>query len=97
VTTCRSCDAEVVFVPSAKSGKPMILDAKPKKGVICLVGEIDFALDEGTGFSGVIGQASDVDLYDAHAAVVDVYTDHHASCTDPGRWRHRATAPDVKE
>ena len=29
MSTCRSCEAEVLFVPSAKTGKPMILDAEP--------------------------------------------------------------------
>jgi len=29
VASCRSCDAEVLFVPSAKTGTPMILDAVP--------------------------------------------------------------------
>lgn len=33
-TTCRSCDARVIFVPSAKTGKPMILDAEPRKGIV---------------------------------------------------------------
>lgn len=36
MTTCRSCPAEVIFVPSAKSGARMILDAKPEKRVILL-------------------------------------------------------------
>jgi len=87
MTTCKSCDAEVVFVPSAKSGKPMILDAKPRKGVVCLVGEIDFTVNGEVGLAGVIGRATDADLYDAHAAVVNVYTDHHATCPKVAEWR----------
>ena len=43
---CRSCQAEVVFVPSAKTGKPMILDANPGLAAISaptlvIVGEHD--------------------------------------------------------
>jgi hypothetical protein len=72
---CASCDADVVFVPSAKSGKPMILNAKPAKGVI-VTGESMhglFSLDEPGGASV--------------ARVVDVYTDHHVTCPAAAEWR----------
>lgn len=75
--TCRACDAEVVFVPSAKSGKRMILDAKPTKGVV--VTEHWDDVEPGTEPEPGTGEM--------RAVVVDVYTDHHATCTDPGRFR----------
>lgn len=72
MTTCRSCDAEVVFVPSAKSGKAMILDVKPKKGIV-----LDIA------FPGTVERPAGEPV----ARVVDVYTDHHATCPNVGDWR----------
>lgn len=66
MTTCRSCEAEVVFVPSATTGNPMILDAKPAKGVV-----LQRVMPDGH----------------ATAAVVDVYTDHHATCPDAAAWK----------
>jgi hypothetical protein len=86
VSTCRSCDAEVVFVPSAKTGKPMILDAEPKKGVVLRwddVGTYGDRLGEGDHNGKQVGD------------VLTVYTDHHATCPNAGDWkgRTRATAP----
>lgn len=72
MTTCRSCEAEIVFVPSAKSGKAMILDAKPSKGVVL----VDL-LAPGTRKVSA----------DSVARVVDVYTDHHATCPHFEDWR----------
>lgn len=66
--TCRSCPAEVVFVRSATTGKNMILDAKPKKGIV-----IDPSGPDTPGFQV--------------ARVVDVYTDHHATCPRAADWR----------
>ncbi len=76
--TCRSCDAEVIFVPSAKTGKRMILDAEPRKGVIV------FAPHEVNIAPGHIAAQ-----YDRLAAVVDVYTDHHVTCPDAESWKGR--------
>lgn len=85
MTTCRSCEAEVVFVPSAKSGKPMILDAKPAKGVVV------------TSLTGVLtmlpGEALVArNVHERRAAVVDVYTDHHATCPDAAAYRKRGAS-----
>jgi len=79
--TCkgRGCGAEIVFVPSAKSGKQMVLDAKPAKGVVIYPDPIE-AWGPGPTFTGGIeGRRI--------AAVVDVYTDHHATCPDVGSFR----------
>ena len=76
MTTCRSCDAEVVFVPSAKSGKAMILDAKPKKGVVLVDGPTRM-------LSGAL------DVAEPMARVVDVYTDHHVTCPAAADWKGR--------
>ena len=90
--TCRSCGAEVVFVPNAKSGKPMILDAKPAKGVVLV--DATVPLDS---WEKVILVGFGPELQDDRtvAAVVDIYTDHHASCPKAADWkgRTRATAP----
>lgn len=72
---CRSCQADVVFVPSAKSGKAMILDATPRKGVV-----IHDAFTRHTLPTGI---APDAQV----AEVVDVFTDHHATCPDAARYR----------
>ncbi len=82
MTTCRSCDAEVVFVPSAKSGKLMILDAKPTKGVVLTDGTMSIH-----GLVQVIGALDDASV--PEACVVDVYTDHHGTCPDAASWKGR--------
>jgi len=72
VTGCASCAAPVFFVPSAKSGKPMILDAKPGKGIV---------------IRNDVGEHTGPDDAAASAHVVDVYTDHHATCPDAAAWK----------
>ena len=73
---CRSCGAEVLFVPSAKSGKPMILDAKPEKRIVLVVG----------GHENLIAQPETA-IY--MARVVNTYTDHHATCPKAAEWKGR--------
>lgn len=81
---CQSCHAEVVFVPSAKSGKPMILDAKPTKGVV--------RVDGVTLFDGVLSPIHEGPLGVARAMIVDVYTDHHVTCPNADDWKSRTRA-----
>jgi len=75
--TCRSCGAAVVFVTSAKSGKPMILDATPEKRVV-LVRR---------------GPMTTLEPYEEGAErvaqVLDVYVDHHATCPAAASWKGR--------
>ena len=73
---CRSCQAEVIFVPSAKTGKPMILDAKPEKRVVLTLKRGATVLADGMH-------------RDANATVVDAYVDHHATCPASAAWRGR--------
>jgi hypothetical protein len=77
--TCRSCDAEVVFVASATSGKSMILDAKPAKGVVLV--------DLASTLHGMYGLEAEPGQLHAAAKVVDVYTDHHVTCPDAAAWK----------
>lgn len=77
---CLSCTAEVVFVPSAKSGRLMILDAQPRKDVVLVVESLE---DYGWDFA-----AYPIDE-DTRALVVDVYTDHHATCPEAASWKGR--------
>lgn len=72
VSLCKGCGAEVIFVPSAKSGKPMILDAKPTKGIVLVYA------DE------VLAPGNEPD---PRARVSDVYTDHHATCPKAADFR----------
>lgn len=81
MSACRSCGAEVRFVPSEKSGKSMILDAVPRKGVVLI-----WTLAE--GHLDVIPKATEADEHTA-AAVVDVFTDHHATCPKADDWKAR--------
>lgn len=88
VERCRSCKAEVVFVPSAKTGKAMILDAAPRKGVVLFNGEVDPGDNLGlTLMDGYL--VDDPASRDAKALVLDVYTDHHVTCPDSERWKGR--------
>jgi hypothetical protein len=76
---CRSCEAEVIFVPSAKTGKPMILDAKPEKRVVLLdvYGHLSPDMVQGEAIA---------------ARVVDTYVDHHATCPFAKEWKGRTRA-----
>lgn len=89
MTTCRSCNAEVVFVPSAKTGRAMILNAKPTKGVV-----VATAVNEHGGAHAFASRAIVADPSLAvgivpQAIVVDVYTDHHATCPFAESFRGR--------
>lgn len=69
MSACRSCQADVLFVPSAKNpDKNMILDLRPGKGIVL---ERLYTLDQ------------------VRAKVVDVYTDHHATCPNADQWVKR--------
>lgn len=80
-SSCRSCGADVIFVPSAKTGKSMILDAKPKKGIVVM----------GTLQGHPAGLPVKVDQVPRSGVglVVDVYTDHHATCPKAKDWQGR--------
>lgn len=85
MTTCRSCDAEVVFVPSAKSAKPMILDAKPKKGVV-----VGTSITEAGGVHAFANPAiveSGGPGIVPQAIVTNVWTDHHVTCPNAADWK----------
>jgi hypothetical protein len=79
--TCSACDAEVVFVPSDKSGASMICDAEPEKRLVLLDGgepiysiaQVRTALASGT----------------ATAKPASVFTDHHATCPEADQFRRR--------
>lgn len=83
--TCRSCRADVVFVKSAATGKPMILDAKPDKGIVIF-----------DGFNGeiatlhhVLGERGQEYREQCTALLADVWTDHHVTCPDAASWKGR--------
>jgi hypothetical protein len=84
---CRTpgCGAEVIFVRSATSEKSLILDAKPTKGVLLW-----------DGFNGEPAKVKSVPperlaeyMGQVVAKIVDVYTDHHASCIGAKAWAGR--------
>jgi hypothetical protein len=79
---CSSCQAEVVFIPSSTSGKKMILDAKPKKGVV-LMSLHEPADGEPKLINGYVAAPG---MESARAIVLSVYTDHHATCPHAALW-----------
>jgi arginine repressor len=81
MSACRSCGAEVIFVPSAKTGKPMILDAKPEKRVVLVRSN-----DQQVIYRATPGSA------DPAARVIDTYIDHHATCPQAAEWKGRRRA-----
>lgn len=88
MSTCRSCGAPVVFVPSAKTGTPMVLDATPRKGVIVVGRE---PIPRGSIVSAATPEALESVVTrgpsNYHARVVNVYTDHHATCPQASEWK----------
>jgi hypothetical protein len=86
---CRSCKANVIFVPSVKTGKPMILDAKPEKRVV--IGHTIY-MDSVQTFDPPGIQICPDASHGRAAQVVDVYTDHHVTCPDAASWKGRTRA-----
>ncbi len=83
--TCRSCHQPVLFVPSAKSGKPLILNAEPEKRVVLI--------DRQHNSVAPAAEHERLRLHDRlAAAVVNAYTDHHATCPKAGQWKGRTRA-----
>lgn len=79
MSECRSCHAAVVFAPSAKTGKAMILDAKVEKRIVFEPELVEWG-------QGGYGEQ----LYakgETSARFVDVYVDHHATCPDAAAWK----------
>lgn len=73
---CKSCDAEVMFVSSATTGKLQILDATPAaNGNIVIVDGKAKVIPKGDLFAG------------EHEG--PRYLDHHASCPDAAKWRRK--------
>ena len=86
MSTCRSCKAEVIFVPSAKTGKPMILDAKPEKRIVLLA-------PAGRDPSVLATPWPESPWPDGKVAkVIDTYVDHHATCPAAAQWKGRRRA-----
>jgi hypothetical protein len=81
---CRSCPAEVIFVPSAKSDKRMILNAKPEKRIVIRLVRLDPAGHE------CRHEACDPDRHQGYRALVEnTYVDHHATCPAAKQWKGR--------
>lgn len=74
---CRSCGADVLFVPSATTGRVMILDAKPEKRAVVFGPGRDLALEPSPNAPG------------ANARVVDTFVDHHVTCPQSADWKGR--------
>lgn len=72
MSACRSCGADLLWVASATTGKPMPLDAKPEKRVV--LSERLEGLDDDAAEPWV-------------AEVVDTYTPHFATCPEAREWR----------
>jgi hypothetical protein len=73
---CRSCQAPVLFVASATTGKLMILDAEPTP---------DGRLVIEDGKARVLKNA---DLFGPPPAG-NRYTDHHVTCPEAAQWRRK--------
>jgi hypothetical protein len=77
---CSACHAEVIFVPSARTGNKMILDAKPEKRIVLRwddAGTYGDRLGEGDGHGTQV------------ADVLNVYTDHHVTCPNVDDFRKK--------
>ena len=90
MSRCQSpgCGAEVIFVPSLKTGRRMILDAKPEKRVLLV--------DDTMLPHGLVGIAEDPHHRSTVAKVVDVFIDHHVTCPASAQWagRNRTNPPE---
>lgn len=80
---CRSCRAEVIFVHSATSEATMILDAKPEKRIVLS------ARDDNPLLASVM-KYDPARPHRLVARLVDVYTDHHVTCSSANEWRGRS-------
>ena len=80
---CRgpNCGAEILFVKTEK-GKLQVLDAEPKKGVVLFTGDSNPRLRK------TLAEAEST-LTPTYSVVVDVFTDHHATCPDAALFEGR--------
>lgn len=69
----------------------MILDAKPARGVVCYMEDADGVQLLATAKDW---DPDDLERFPPKARVVDVYTDHHATCPAAAEWKgkHREAA-----
>jgi hypothetical protein len=79
---CRSCGALVVFVPSAKSGKRMILDVEPDP----ILGNV--LVEDGK--ARVLGVKARIAAR-AQFPPPSLYVPHHATCPQAAEWHRRRT------
>jgi len=89
--TCRSCGADVRFVPSAKSGKAMILNAQPEKRLVLVVAD-DGRPPHPAGPLTLATNPREIDpsvIEHYRARMVDTYVDHHATCPAAKKWKGR--------
>lgn len=73
------CGAEIIFVKTI-NGKSQVLDAKPKKGVVLVLEQDPL----------VLASQQDLEVDDARARVVNIWTDHHATC--PNAYKFKGVA-----
>jgi hypothetical protein len=78
---CRSCQAPVIFVPSAKTGTPMILDAEPQLRVVMVRSN-----DQQVIYRATPGSEGPV------ARIIATWIDHHATCPQAATWKGRTRA-----
>lgn len=75
MSTCRSCNAPVVWATSATSGKAIPLDATP--------------VDDGNLFlDGDIAKSFKADEFDALFAPLR-FVSHFVTCPQAGQWRRK--------
>lgn len=71
MSTCQSCGASVFFAVYEKTGRTMIVDAKPSQRLVVVAGDPDDPLNPCT----------------IRLAMRKTYVDHHATCPQAAEWR----------
>ncbi len=79
-------------MPSAKTGKPMILDARPAKGVVIATAVLQHGGVDAFASRGAVAHPEEMVGIVPQALVVDVYTDHHVTCPEATSWKGKTRA-----
>lgn len=78
MTRCRSCDADILWVTMADSGKHAPLDAEPTEK-----GNIELSIEEGKPVGRVVDPNAD------RLFPVELHLSHFATCPQSSDWRRK--------
>lgn len=87
-TTCRSCQAQIVFVPTGKDFLPVNREPDPAGNIRITALNPAQPLSE-RNMVALVTTQDELPIDEDDALVRVRWMPHFATCTDPGRWRQK--------